>query len=114
MRRHVLLLDLKDDPALIAEYEAHHAAGKVWPEVVDSIRQSGIQSMTIHRLGTRLVMLVEADDDFDFAAKGAADSANPVVQRWEALMDRFQQPIAADPSRGKWQRATEIFSLDAQ
>jgi hypothetical protein len=33
---HCLILDLKDDPELIAQYEAHHR--QVWPEVLVHIR----------------------------------------------------------------------------
>ena len=38
--QHVLALDLNDDPALIAEYEAHHRA--VWPEVQAHLRRHGV------------------------------------------------------------------------
>ena len=41
--QHVLALDLKDDPALIAAYEAHHRA--VWPEVLDHLRRHGVIEM---------------------------------------------------------------------
>lgn len=108
---HVLTLDLRDDPDLIADYERHHAAGAVWPEVVASIRDSGIAEMRIHRLGTLLVMTVVAADGFSFAAKAAADAANPVVQRWERLMERFQAAPAGD---AKWREMREIFTLAAQ
>ena len=47
-RRYCLALDLKDDPQLIAENEAHHR--RVWPEVLGSLEPSGIVSMEIYRL----------------------------------------------------------------
>ncbi len=40
MKRYCLALDLKDDPALIEQYEAHHR--QVWPEVRQSILDAGI------------------------------------------------------------------------
>ncbi|HMU58619.1 MAG TPA: L-rhamnose mutarotase, partial [Chitinophagaceae bacterium] len=43
MPRYCLALDLKDDEALISAYEAHHR--NVWPEVLDSIKGSGITTM---------------------------------------------------------------------
>ena len=61
MIRYCLTLDLKDDAALIAEYEAHHKA--VWPEVLGSISGSGIISMEIYRYNTRLFMIMETVDD---------------------------------------------------
>lgn len=100
-QRYCLALDLKDDPGLIAEYEAHHRA--VWPEVVASIRQSGIVSMEIYRLRTRLVMLMEVDETFSFERKAAADAANPAVQAWEALMWKYQDAVPGGPPGAKWQ-----------
>ena len=46
-KRYCLTLDLKDDPELIAEYEAYHQA--VWTEVLQSIKESGIVDMEIYR-----------------------------------------------------------------
>jgi hypothetical protein len=45
------MLDLKDDPALIAEYRRHHE--QIWPEVADSMRASGIVAAEIYLRGTR-------------------------------------------------------------
>ena len=111
--RYVLLLDLKDDPDLIAAYEQWHAPGAVPAAVVRSIRSAGIAEMTIHRAGNRLVMIMEALPGFDAAAKAASDTADPDVQAWERLMDAFQQPLPiADGS--KWTSASPIFSLTDQ
>jgi L-rhamnose mutarotase len=108
-RRYCLALDLKDDPHLIAEYEAHHR--QVWPEIVASIRDSGIVSMEIYRLRPRLVMIMEVDDTFTFERKAAADAANPRVQAWEALMWKYQQAIPGGPPGAKWQLLDRIFEL---
>lgn len=64
MIRYCLTLDLKDDPMLIAEYEAHHQA--VWPEILASITGAGIIGMTIYRHDVRLFMIMETMDDFSF------------------------------------------------
>ena len=74
--RTVLALDLKDDPALIAEYEQHHQ--RIWPEIAAHLRRQGVTGMEIHRLGTRMVMVMETDDAvFDAAAMAAAATAFP-------------------------------------
>lgn len=104
-------LDLKDDPALIAEYERWHQPGNIWPEIVDSLRAAGIRDMEIFRAGNRLFMLMEVDDDFSPAAKAAADAADPRVQAWEALMWKFQQPLPFAQPGEKWVAMTPIFSL---
>jgi L-rhamnose mutarotase len=110
-RRYCLALDLKDDRRLIEEYEAHHR--NVWPEVLDSIRRSGILSMDIYRLHTRLLMVLEVADGFSFGAKAAADEANPVVQAWEALMWTYQQAVPGGEPGAKWQVMERIFGFAA-
>lgn len=104
-------LDLKNDPALIAEYERWHEPGNVPREIVESIRAAGIRDMQIFRAGNRLFMLLEVDDDFSPAAKAANDAADPRVQAWEALMGRFQQPLPFAKPGEKWVAMTRMFSL---
>ena len=111
MTRRVLILDLKDDPALIAAYEAHHRPGAVPEAIVRSIRASGIEEMEIHRCGNRLVMVMEASDSFDAQAKAATDAADPAVIAWEELMDNYQQRLPWAPSDTKWMDAERIFAL---
>lgn len=111
MTRHVLILDLKDDPDLIARYEAYHRPGGVPDAVLSSIRDAGISEMEIHRSGNRLVMLMETTAAFDPKAKAAADAADPAVVAWEALMDAYQQRLPWAPADVKWLEAERIFAL---
>ncbi|HKZ09504.1 MAG TPA: L-rhamnose mutarotase [Rhodanobacteraceae bacterium] len=104
-------LDLKDDPALIAEYECWHRPENIWPEVVDSIRAAGIRDLEIFRAGDRLVMAMEVPEDFSPDAKAAADAGNPRVQAWEALMWKFQQPLPFAEPGEKWVPMMRMFSL---
>jgi L-rhamnose mutarotase len=107
-----LALDLKNDPALIAEYCRLHQ--QIWPEIATSIRRAGITGMTIWRSGNRLTMVMETNEAFDGAAKALADAADPKVQEWEALMWRFQQPLPWAESGQKWLPMEKIFDLDEQ
>ena len=109
MKRFCLTLDLKDDNGLIAEYEEHHKA--IWPDVRDSITSSGIDNMEIYRLGTRLVMIIEADELFSFTNKAALDAGNAKVQEWENLMWKYQQPLKGAPTGQKWVLMDKIFQL---
>ncbi|MBB3693298.1 L-rhamnose mutarotase [Sphingomonas sp. BK580] len=113
-QRHVLLLDLIDEPASIARYEAWHAAGAVPKAVVASIRTAGIAAMQIFRSGNRLVMVMDVTAAFDPAAKARADAADPDVVAWEALMDGFQQRLPWATAGEKWVEAPLIFDLAAQ
>ena len=109
MKRYCLTLDLKNDPALIKEYEVWHQ--QVWPEIKASITEAGITSMEIYRFSNRLFMIMETRDDFDFPRKAAMDQANAKVQEWEKLMWKFQQPLAGSQPGEKWMLMTKIFSL---
>jgi L-rhamnose mutarotase len=109
-RRYCLALDLQDDPQLIAEYKRYHQ--KIWPEITESILQSGIEDLEIYQIGTRLFMIMEVNDSFSFAAKDAADRSNTKVQEWEKLMWRFQKPLPQAKPGEKWLLMDRIFKLE--
>jgi len=108
--RHCLALDLKDDPALIAEYEAHHRS--IWPEVRAHLHAHGVTGMELYRLGTRMVMLMETDDErYDAEAMARAAQTDPKIREWEALMWKFQAPTPWTPAGQKWVGMGRIFKL---
>ena len=110
-RRFCLTLDLKNDPKLIEEYKRYHR--DVWPEIVKSIRDSGILDMEIYLQGTRMFMIIEADENFSFERKAEADHANPKVQEWERLMWKFQQSVPEAKPGEKWILMERVFKLPA-
>jgi len=109
MDRFCFTLDLKNDPALIAEYEAYHE--NVWPEIMESIRSSGIENMQIYRFSNRLFMIMEVNGTFSFDKKGAADAGNEKVQEWEELMWKYQQAVPGAKAGEKWVLMDKIFEL---
>lgn len=109
MKKHCFALDLKDDPELIAAYEAYHE--EVWPEVLDSIRRSGILNMEIYRAHNRLFMIMETTDDFSLSQKAEEDANNAKVQEWEELMWTYQQALPGAKPGEKWVKMTRIFSF---
>ena len=109
-RRYCLTLDLKNDPDLIAEYRRYHE--QIWPEITQSIRDSGIEGMQIYLRGTRMFMIMDVNDKFSFEAKARAESANPKVQQWEALMWKFQQALPDAQPGEKWLPMELIFQLE--
>ena len=109
-QRYCLALDLKEDPELIRQYEEWHRA--VWPEILNSIRVSGITDMEIYRVHNRMFMIMETDDRFSFAAKSEADAADPKVQEWENLMWTFQQALPFAKPGEKWMLMHKVFSLN--
>jgi L-rhamnose mutarotase len=109
MKRYCLTLDLKDDPILIAEYEAYHK--KVWDEILKSIKDAGIESMKIYRLHTRMMMIIEAHNDFSFEVKSKMDANNAKVQEWEAMMWKYQQALPMAKEGEKWMLMDLIFDF---
>jgi L-rhamnose mutarotase len=109
-RRFCLTLDLKDDPALIAEYKRHHE--KVWPEITESLKDAGVVDMEIYLLGTRMFMIMEVDSEFSFAKKAKMDLANPKVREWEELMGKFQNPLPNASPVERWQVMEKVFELE--
>jgi L-rhamnose mutarotase len=110
MNRHVLTVNLKDDPAAIAAYRRHHA--EVWPEVTDSLRRAGVRRMDIHLLGRSLVMIVDLEDGLDVNRAFATHRAsNARVAEWEALMKTLQEPVAAAEPGDWWAIMEPVFHL---
>lgn len=107
--RYCLALDLKKDPQLIAAYDEYHRS--VWPEIIESIKASGIQQLEIYRVSNRLFMILEADADFSFETKAAMDAKNEIVQQWEQTMWEYQQALPIAKPGEKWILMEKIFSL---
>jgi len=112
MKRYCLALDLIDDDALIAEYENWHKPENAWPEIKNSITDSGITNMEIYRTGNRLFMIMETDDAFSFERKSKMDASNPKVQEWEQLMWKFQSSLPWAKEGEKWIIMDKIFELN--
>lgn len=109
MKRYCLALDLKDDPALIALYDEYHQS--VWPEIIESIKNAGIQHLEIYRVANRLFMIIEATEDFSFEEKAKMDAKNEMVQQWEKLMWEYQQALPCAKPGEKWVLMQKICSI---
>jgi L-rhamnose mutarotase len=103
-RRHCYALDLVDDAALIADYEARHAPGAVWPIVLVHIRAQGVETMEIWRTGDRMVMIAEVAEDYPRAVESPAE-----IAEWETLMWRYQRALPHAALGEKWVPMQRIF-----
>lgn len=113
MTQHVLLINLRDDPAAIAAYREHHA--HVWPEVIASLRRAGVERMDIHLLGRTAVMIVEVADGLDVRRVFAAHRASSGrVAEWEQLMKSLQEPSPEAPPGEWWARMEPVFRLPSK
>jgi len=111
MRRYCLALDLKDDPALIEEYEFWHKRENRRPEIMKSILDAGIINMEIYRTENRLFMIMEVEDNFSFERKAKTDAEDPKVQDWETFVWKFQKPLEWAKPGEKWVLMDKIFEL---
>lgn len=110
MKRYCLALDLIDDPLSIEKYIEHHNA--VWPEVIESIKESGIEDMQIYHIADRLFMIIEVNKAFSFEKKNKMDQHNPFVIKWEELMWKYQKKLPNTLAKEKWVLMDKIFELN--
>jgi L-rhamnose mutarotase len=108
-RRYCLALDLKNDPATIADYIRHHK--NVSSTIIQSITEADVTVMDIYLTGNRLFMIMEVGASFDFGKKAQMDAENHIVQEWERLMSTLQQPLPWALPGEKWVIMEKIFSL---
>jgi len=111
MARLYLALDLIDNPELIAEYERWHQPDQIWPDILESLRSSGIEEAEIFRTHNRLVLVLAGD--FSLDEKAAADAVNERVIAWETMMWKYQKPLPWARPGQKWVPMQRIFSLRA-
>ena len=109
VKRYCQTLDLRDDPALVAEYRRRHAA--VWPEILAGIREVGILDMDIYLLGNRAFMIVETPLDFAWDSAMERLASLPRQQEWEDYMSIFQAAEPGQTSAQKWKPMERVFNL---
>lgn len=109
MKKHCFALDLVDDTDLINEYKKYHQ--EVWPEIISSIKDAGVEDLEIYLVGNRLFMIMKVNESFSFEKKNAMDAENAKVLEWEALMWNYQQALPTAEEGEKWLLMEKIFQL---
>jgi L-rhamnose mutarotase len=108
-QRQCLALDLVDDAALVQEYCRMHEPGSVWPAVIDHIRARGVIAMEIWQRGDRLLMVIDAADDYP--RNDPSEFRRVENARWEACMATFQRALPDHAPGEKWSPMRCIFRL---
>ena len=111
VKRYVQLLEISDNPELIAQYRKWHSAEHCWKEILDGIRQVGILEMEIYILGHQLVMIVDAPADFQWQEAINRLATLPRQAEWEAFVAKFQGCDANARSDEKWRPMERMFHL---
>jgi len=109
VKRYCMHLELKDDPMLIEEYKAWHT--KVWPEVLDGIKQVGILDHEIYLDGTHLFMILVAPEAFDFETQMGKLAGLPRQAEWEEFMTKYQKSSPDASSAEKWVKMERVFKF---
>lgn len=111
VKRYVQTLDLRDDPEMIREYRKWHSEEFHWKEIREGIKAVGILEMEIYILGTRLVMIVDAPEDFDWTEAMNRLATLPRQAEWEAFVAKLQGCRTDARSDEKWQMMERMFRL---
>ncbi|WP_369828759.1 L-rhamnose mutarotase [Flavobacterium sp. 1] len=82
-KRFCFACNLVNESQLIEEYKAHHAQGKAWSEITESIKASGILDMEIYLAADHLFMIIETDESYSHKRKQQMDALNSKVQEWK-------------------------------
>ena len=88
------------------EYIRRH--DEIWPELVEVLKNAGIENYSIWLVGNELFGYYECSKGIAFAGKMQAES--PVVDKWNEFMkDVMDMPI--DEKRGAQPLLEQVFEL---
>jgi L-rhamnose mutarotase len=112
MKRYSMVIGIR--PEKIDEYRKLHAA--VWPDVLKMIQECHIRNYSIflRKLddGQPYLFSYFEYTGSDFRADMAKMAAHPETQRWWAITEPCQQPLADRAPGAWWAEAEEVFHLD--
>ena len=110
-KRYVQTLQLRDDPEMIKEYLKWHSEEHHWKEIRDGIKEVGILEMEIYILGTKLVMIVDTPEDFNWQEAMDKLATLPRQAEWEAFVSQLQGCREDARSDEKWNMMERMFYL---
>ena len=100
---------LRVRPEHFEEYKRQHAA--VWPEVLATMTRFHLKNFSIYHREGWLFSYFEYWGD-DFAVDMAGIAADPVTQRWWALVGPMQDPLPTRAPGEWWAPMEEVFHHD--
>ena len=104
MPRYAFKLRIKADA--IQEYEREHT--RVWPELLQKLKDVGVSRYSIFRRGQDLVLSLTVDD---FEKAWDELDRDPVNQRWQEFMSRLFEPVPDQQSGERFAMMKEVFYL---
>lgn len=92
---------------MLDEYISRH--NKIWPELVEVLKNAGIKNYTIWNNGNDLFGYYECEKGIDFASKFQADSS--VVDKWNEYM-KTVMVMEMDPDTGAQPLMKQVFFME--
>lgn len=96
-------------PEALNKYVEYHA--RVWPEVLQTIRDCNIRNYSIFLKDHTLFAYFEYIGD-DYETDMAKMAADPKTQEWWAIMKPIQEPISTRAEGEWWAKMQEVFHTD--
>lgn len=100
---------LRVRPEHSEEYKRQHA--NVWPEVLEIMTRCHLRNFSIYHREGWLFSYFEYWGD-DFTADMAQIAADPVTQRWWAVVGPMQDPLPSRAPGEWWASMEEVFHHD--
>jgi len=107
LQRHGSLIRIQADA--IQRYKAYHE--RVWPEVLDIIRECNIRNYSIYLKDDCLFGYYEYHGT-DYQADMAKMAADPRMQEWWSIMMPMQRPLDSRSEGEWWAAMEEVFHTD--
>ncbi|MCL4402146.1 MAG: L-rhamnose mutarotase [Acidobacteria bacterium] len=107
MKRYGMVIGLR--PEAEKDYREYH--DKIWPAVLETIRQCNIRNYTIFLKDSTLFGYFEYHGT-DFAADMAKMAADPATQKWWEIMEPMQAPLSTRKAGEWWAYMEEVFHTD--
>jgi len=105
MPRYAFKLRVK--PECIKEYDQEHT--RVWPELIERMKEVGISDYSIFRRGQDLFLTLYVSD---FEAAWNELDQDPINQRWQQFMSRLFEPVLDKEPWERFAMMKEVFHLD--
>jgi L-rhamnose mutarotase len=105
MPRYAYKLRIKPDA--IEEYDREHK--RVWPELLDKLKEVGISDYSVFRRGQDLTLVLRTEN-----LDSALDELDkdPVNQRWQEFMGRLFEPVPDKQPGERFAMLKEVFYLE--
>jgi L-rhamnose mutarotase len=91
----------------VEEYEREHQ--RVWPELLQKLKEVGVSDYSIFRRGQDLFLTLRVNN-FDQAWEDL--DRDPVNQRWQALMSNLFEPVLDQQPGERFAMMKEVFYLE--